>query len=138
MGQTDVIAPAPGVIAPVPGIIAPAPGVIAPAPGIIADWPVFDHKPAFLRTPLKTKQTAHQTSVPAHPPMLLLWSSMEHTTDACPLSTVQRCVVNALAAGSTLTDAAKAYGVHRVTDIGFIGLRRYKMRQKRGGVRAAR
>jgi hypothetical protein len=28
--------------------------------------------------------------------------------------------------------------VRDVTDIGFIGLRRYKMRQKRGGVRAAR
>jgi hypothetical protein len=40
---------------------------------------------------------------------------MEHTTDTPPLTTVQRCVVSALAAGSTLTDAAKAYGVHRVT-----------------------
>ena len=40
---------------------------------------------------------------------------MEHTTDSSPLSTVQQCVVNALAAGSTLTDAAEAYGVHRVT-----------------------
>jgi hypothetical protein len=40
---------------------------------------------------------------------------MEHSTDTPPLSTVQQCVVNALAAGATLTDAAKAYGVHRVT-----------------------
>ena len=40
---------------------------------------------------------------------------MEHATDSPPLSTVQQCVVNALAAGSTLTDAAEAYGVHRVT-----------------------
>jgi hypothetical protein len=40
---------------------------------------------------------------------------MEHTTDSSPLTTVQQCVVNALAAGSTLTDAAEAYGVHRVT-----------------------
>ena len=40
---------------------------------------------------------------------------MENSTEAPPLTTVQQCVVNALAAGSTLTDAAKAYGVHRVT-----------------------
>ena len=40
---------------------------------------------------------------------------MEHSTDSPPLTTVQQCVVNALAAGSTLTDAAEAYGVHRVT-----------------------
>jgi hypothetical protein len=38
---------------------------------------------------------------------------MEHATP--PLATVQQCVVNALAAGSTLSDAAKQYGVHRVT-----------------------
>jgi len=40
---------------------------------------------------------------------------MENSTDTPPLTTVQQCVANALAAGSTLTDAAKAYGVHRVT-----------------------
>jgi hypothetical protein len=40
---------------------------------------------------------------------------MEHTSDIAPLTTVQQCVVNALAAGSTLTDAAETYGVHRVT-----------------------
>ena len=40
---------------------------------------------------------------------------MEHSTDTPPLTAVQQCVVNALAAGSTLTDAAEAYGVHRVT-----------------------
>ena len=40
---------------------------------------------------------------------------MEHATDAPPLTTIQQCVVNALAAGSTLTDAAEAGGVHRVT-----------------------
>ena len=32
-----------------------------------------------------------------------------------PLSTVQQCVINALSTGSTLTAAAGAYGVHRVT-----------------------
>jgi hypothetical protein len=40
---------------------------------------------------------------------------MEHPTDPPPLTTVQQCVANALAAGATLTDAAKAHGVHRVT-----------------------
>jgi hypothetical protein len=40
---------------------------------------------------------------------------MKHTSDTPPLTTVQQCVVNALAAGSTLTDAAETYGVHRVT-----------------------
>jgi len=40
---------------------------------------------------------------------------MEHTTNTPPLTSVQQCVVDALAAGSTLTDAAEAYGVHRVT-----------------------
>ena len=40
---------------------------------------------------------------------------MEHTTGIPPLTTVQQCVVNALAAGSTLTDAAESFGVHRVT-----------------------
>jgi hypothetical protein len=40
---------------------------------------------------------------------------MENSTDTPPLSTVQQYVANALAAGSTLSDAAKAYGVHRVT-----------------------
>ena len=40
---------------------------------------------------------------------------MEHAADSSPLSTIQQCVVNALAAGSTLTDAAEAYSVHRVT-----------------------
>jgi hypothetical protein len=40
---------------------------------------------------------------------------MEHSTDSPPLTTVQQCVVDALAAGSTLTDAAEAYNVHRVT-----------------------
>jgi hypothetical protein len=42
---------------------------------------------------------------------------MRNTTDTPPppLSSVQQCVADALAAGSTLTDAAKTYGVHRVT-----------------------
>jgi hypothetical protein len=40
---------------------------------------------------------------------------MEHSTDSPPLSTVQQWVVNTLAAGATLTAAAEAYGVHRVT-----------------------
>jgi hypothetical protein len=40
---------------------------------------------------------------------------MEHSTDTPPLTSIQQCVADALAAGSTLTDAAKTYGVHRVT-----------------------
>jgi len=40
---------------------------------------------------------------------------MEHTPDTPPLTTIQQCVVNALAAGSTLTNAAEACGVNRVT-----------------------
>ena len=40
---------------------------------------------------------------------------MEHSTDNPPLSAAQQCVVDALAAGSALTDAAEAYGIHRVT-----------------------
>jgi transposase-like protein len=40
---------------------------------------------------------------------------LEHSADTSPLSTVRQCVINALAAGSTLTDAAEAYGIHRVT-----------------------
>jgi hypothetical protein len=40
---------------------------------------------------------------------------MEHSTDSTPLTTVQQCVVDALAAGATITDAAEAYHVHRVT-----------------------
>ena len=40
---------------------------------------------------------------------------MGHSTDNPPLTSVQQCVVDALAAGSTLTDAAETYGVHRVT-----------------------
>jgi hypothetical protein len=38
---------------------------------------------------------------------------MIHNTP--PLTTVQQCVADALAAGSTLCDAAEQYGVHRVT-----------------------
>jgi transposase-like protein len=40
---------------------------------------------------------------------------MGHSTDNPPLTSVQQCVVDALAAGSTLTDTAETYGVHRVT-----------------------
>jgi transposase-like protein len=40
---------------------------------------------------------------------------MGHSTDNPPLTSVQQCVADALAAGSTLTDAAETYGVHRVT-----------------------
>ncbi len=40
---------------------------------------------------------------------------MEHSTDTPPLTSIQQCVVDALAAGSTLTNAAETYGVHRVT-----------------------
>jgi uncharacterized protein (DUF1778 family) len=38
---------------------------------------------------------------------------MEHSTDTRPLTAVQQCVVDALAAGSTLTDAAEAAALHR-------------------------
>jgi hypothetical protein len=40
---------------------------------------------------------------------------MGYNQASSTLSTVQQCVVNALAAGSTLTGAAETYGVHRVT-----------------------
>jgi uncharacterized protein (DUF1778 family) len=40
---------------------------------------------------------------------------MEHTTGSPPLTAVQQCVVDALAAGSTITAAAEAYGIQRVT-----------------------
>ena len=39
---------------------------------------------------------------------------MEHTT-AVPLTTVQQCVVNAMAAGSTVSKAAQAYNLNRAT-----------------------
>jgi hypothetical protein len=39
---------------------------------------------------------------------------MEHT-DSRPLTTVQQCVIDALAAGSTVTDAAEAHGIQRIT-----------------------
>src|ERR1017187_5635777 len=65
--------------------------------------------------PSENKSNASEIPAPAHPPMLLSSSNMEHSTDSTPLTTIQQCVVNALAAGSTLTDAAEAYSVHRVT-----------------------
>src|ERR1022692_4776110 len=86
-----------------------------------------------LRDPLPARAHRYQSQIdiPPHPPEnkancprdprsrapahATLIVGMEHTTDSSPLSTVQQCVVNALAAGSTLTDAAEAYGVHRVT-----------------------
>jgi hypothetical protein len=37
------------------------------------------------------------------------------TNNTLPLTTVQQCVADAMAAGSTLCDAAEQYGVHRVT-----------------------
>jgi hypothetical protein len=40
---------------------------------------------------------------------------MEHSADTRPLTTVQQCGVNALAAGSTFTAAAATNGMHRVT-----------------------
>ncbi len=46
--------------------------------------------------------------------MLRSTSSMEHTS-ATPLTTVQQCVADALAAGCTLSDAAEANHVNRVT-----------------------
>src|ERR1022692_1321134 len=65
--------------------------------------------------PSENKSNASEIPAPAHPPMLLSSSNMEHAADSTPLSPIQQCVVNALAAGSTLTDAAEAYSVHRVT-----------------------
>ena len=53
-----------------------------------------------------------QAPAPAH---AILIVEMGHTTDNPPLTSVQQCVVDALAAGSTLTDTAETYGVHRVT-----------------------
>jgi hypothetical protein len=47
--------------------------------------------------------------------MLLSCRNMEHIADPPPLTSVQQCVVEALAAGSTITDAAKAHDVHRMT-----------------------
>jgi hypothetical protein len=40
---------------------------------------------------------------------------MEHATDTPPLTKVQQCVVDALASGSTITAAAEAYGIQRIT-----------------------
>jgi hypothetical protein len=40
---------------------------------------------------------------------------MEHTTDSPPLTTVQQCVIDALAAGATITAAAEAHGIQRIT-----------------------
>ena len=40
---------------------------------------------------------------------------MRDSTDPSPLTAVQQCVVNALAAGATLSDAAEQYGLHRTT-----------------------
>src|ERR1039457_6325768 len=73
------------------------------------------HRSTSPRIHLKTRSNASEIPAPAHPPMLLSSSNMEHAADSSPLSTIQQCVVNALAAGSTLTDAAEAYSVHRVT-----------------------
>src|ERR1022692_3262309 len=44
---------------------------------------------------------------PSAPARATLIVNMEHSTDSTPLTTIQQCVVNALAAGSTLTDAAE-------------------------------
>ena len=40
---------------------------------------------------------------------------MRDSTDQSPLTAVQQCVVNALAAGATLSGAAEQYGLHRAT-----------------------
>jgi len=86
------------------------------AQGHLSRWPGDrrSHRSHF-GIPLKTKYEANSTPVPAGPPMLLSSQDMEHTADQPSLNTVQQCVVNALAAGATLTDAAEAHGVHRVT-----------------------
>jgi hypothetical protein len=84
-------------------------------PFLFPDWPVFGHQHRNPHNPLKTKQNLREIPAPAHTPMLLSSSNMEYSTDAPPLTTVQQCVVNALAAGSTITGAAEAHGVHRMT-----------------------
>jgi hypothetical protein len=48
---------------------------------------------------MKTNQTT--------PPNAILIVEMEHSTGNPPLTSVQQCVVDALAAGATLTDAAE-------------------------------
>src|ERR1039457_1554240 len=73
------------------------------------------HRSTSPRIHLKTRSNASEIPAPAQPPMLLSSSNMEHAADSTPLTTIQQCVVNALAAGSTLTDPAEATGVHRVT-----------------------
>jgi hypothetical protein len=45
----------------------------------------------------------------------MLPSGMGQHNNQPPLSDVQQCVVNALAAGATLSAAAESFGVHRVT-----------------------
>jgi transposase-like protein len=85
-----------------------------------ADWQSafatsIDHKPRNPSIPMKPKNNPPrhpQAPAPAH---AILIVEMGHTTDNPPLTSVQQCVVDALAAGSTLTDTAETYGVHRVT-----------------------
>jgi len=63
--------------------------------------------------PHENKANRPRNSRPRAPVHATLMAEMVHTTP--PLTTVQQCVADALAAGSTLCDAAKQYRVHRVT-----------------------
>jgi uncharacterized protein (DUF1778 family) len=63
---------------------------------------------------MKTKKTPARSPPPRTRPCYS-HIGMEHTTDSPPLTTVQQCVVNALAAGSTVTAAAEAHGIQRIT-----------------------
>jgi hypothetical protein len=59
------------------------------------------------RKPFKVKHTGQFISVSPLGP-LLLSCRMPHFTESPLLTTVQQCVINALATGVTLTDAAEA------------------------------
>ena len=75
------------------------------------------HHPPITRNSLKTHPIHPQTPVSAPTPMLSSSSSMPHpnTLDSSSLSPIQEQVALALASGATLTAAAEAHGIHRVT-----------------------
>ena len=78
------------------------------------DWPVFGHRSRFPAIPLKINKTPSEIPRPPQTRMLLSSSKWEPTPIHL-FTSVQQSGVDALAAGSTLTDTAKTYGVHRVT-----------------------
>src|ERR1035438_6799519 len=53
------------------------------------------------RHPTENKTKRPRDTRPRAHPHAILIAGMEHTADSPPLTTVQQCVVNALAAGST-------------------------------------